>query len=263
MTEFLPVSSSGHLVILEKIFGLKASIPFFVLLHVGTMCAVIAYFWKDIRELTASFLSGLWGIVACRLSARATYYSNTQFKIACLLLLGTLVTGAIGFSFKDAFEALFTSVLAVGVFLLLTGALIIFAEWIGKGRRFAAQMNFIDALVIGLFQALAIAPGLSRSGATISASLAMGLKRDFAARFSFLLAIPAIFAAVAAERNELFHIAGTQLGATNIIAGFLSAFIFGFLAIKLFMSMIERMSLRVFAYYCFVVGTAAIVWSVL
>ncbi len=263
LTEFLPVSSSGHLVILEKVFGIAVSVPFFVLLHLATMLAVVVYFWKDILDLIKNFLSGIWRILADRVPVRAVYYSNTQFKTCCLLLLGTLVTGAIGIAFKEKFEALFTAILPVGIFLVLTGVLIVVAERIGKGTRFAAQMNFVDALIIGLFQGFAIAPGLSRSGATISASLAVGLKRDFAARFSFLLAIPAILAAVLVERHELLRIAETGIGMKNMIAGFIAAFVVGLLSIKIFMAIIRKTSLRAFAYYCFIVGISAIVWSFL
>jgi len=259
LTEFLPVSSSGHIVLMDKLLGIRPDIAFVVLLHLATLTAVVIYFWRAIWDLAAGFLSSLWKILTFRLSPTAAYYSNTQFKTALLLLLGTVVTAAIGLPFKDKFEALFSSVLAVGIALIITGLLIVLAERVGKGNRFEAQMNFVDALVIGLFQGFAIAPGLSRSGATISASLGLSLKRDFAAKFSFLLSVPAILAATLVERKELLRIIHTQTGMINILAGFAAAFITGILAIKIVMSMISRMSLRIFAYYCFAVGTISIV----
>jgi undecaprenyl-diphosphatase len=239
-TEFLPVSSSGHLVIFQTLLELPYSIAFDVVVHLATALAVAVYFWRDIIELFTSKRKMLW-----------------------LILIGTIFTGVLGLTFKDFFESLFSSVLAVGGFLILTGVIIILAEWWGKGKRSLKEMNIWDAVLIGLAQGCAIAPGLSRSGATISASLARNLDRTLAARFSFLLSIPAILGAGLVQSKEIIKAGTVGIGIWPLILGFVAAFISGWVAIKIFMSIIQRTSIRVFAYYCFVVGAIVIILSLL
>lgn len=262
LTEFLPVSSSGHIVLIENLLKIKTSVPFIVFLHFATLLAVVVYFFGDVIYLAVNLISGVLGIALKKVTARSLYFSNTSFKTACLLLLGTVCTGAIAFVFNDLFESLFTSVLAVGAALILTGILLCFAEWFGKGNRFAPQMGMLDAILIGIAQGCAVAPGLSRSGATISAALLLNLKKDFAARFSFLLSVPAIMAAGLFEYKELLKLGETQMGLYTLLAAFAAAFISGLIAIKIFLSLLSKGNLKVFAYYCFVVGVAAVVWSI-
>ena len=263
LTEFLPISSSGHLVLSQKLFGLQPNLPFIVLVHLGTLLAVIIYFFRDIVGLIWGFFSGIRKIFVEREHPRAVYYSNTLFKISCFLVLGSIFTGIVALIFKDFFEGLFSSIFSVGAFLILTGVFIVLAEWIGTGKRFSPQMNFVDAILIGLAQGLAVAPGLSRAGTTISASLALNLERKFAARFSFLMAIPAILGAGVFELKDLILLGTTKIGLVVLLSGFIASFVCGYLAITLFMNMISRMSIRVFAYYCFVVGAFTIALSLL
>jgi undecaprenyl-diphosphatase len=236
LTEFLPVSSSGHLVIFQRLFEVPHSIAFDVVVHLATALAVIVYFWKDILELFTSKRKMLW-----------------------LIVVGTVFTGILGLGFKDFFESLFSSVFAVGWFLLLTGLIIVLAEWIGKGRRKLEEMNIWDAVLIGLAQGCAVAPGLSRSGTTISASLARNLDRTLAARFSFLLSIPAILGAGLVQSKAIIKAGTVGIGAWPLVLGFIAAFFSGWIAIMIFMNIIQRTSLRIFAYYCFVVGTIVII----
>lgn len=231
LTEFLPVSSSGHLVIFQRLLDLPHSIAFDVVVHLATALAVIVYFRKDIIELFTSKRKMLW-----------------------LLLIGTVITGIIGLGFKDYFESLFSSVFAVGGFLILTGVIILLGEWLGKGKRQLEDMNIWDAIFIGLAQGCAIAPGLSRSGTTISASLGRGLNRTLAARFSFLLSVPAILGAGLVQSKAIFKAGTVGIGIWPLILGFVAAFISGWIAIKIFMNIIQRTSIRMFAYYCFVIG---------
>jgi undecaprenyl-diphosphatase len=139
--------------------------------------------------------------------------------------------------------------------LILTGIVIVLGEWLGKGRRSLKEMNIWDAILIGLAQGCAIAPGLSRSGTTISASLARNLNRDLAARFSFLLSVPAIAGAGLVQSKAIIKAGTVGIGIWPLIIGFIAAFVSGWIAIKIFMSIIQRTSIRVFAYYCFIVGT--------
>lgn len=238
LTEFLPVSSSGHLVIFQTLFKVPYSIAFDVVVHLATALAVMVYFWRDVLELLTSKRKMLW-----------------------LIGVGTIFTGVLGLTFKDFFEGLFSSVYAVGWFLILTGAIIILAEWIGKGRRKLEQMNIWDAALIGLAQGCAIAPGLSRSGATISASLARNLDRTLAARFSFLLSVPAILGAGLVESKAIFEAGTDGIGLWPLILGFIAAFFSGWIAIKIFMNIIQRTSIRFFAYYCFIVGIFVLIFS--
>lgn len=239
LTEFLPVSSSGHLVIFQKMLGFPPSIAFDTVVHLATALALIVYFWKDIVSLFTTERRMLW-----------------------LLLAGTLVTGVIGIAFKDSFEALFSSVRAVSGFLILTGVVILLGEWMGKGKRKLEDMNIRDALLIGLAQGCAIAPGLSRSGTTISASLARNLDRGLAARFSFLLAIPAILGAGLLQSKAILKAGTIDIGSGPLILGFMAAFISGWLAIKFFMQIIQRTSIRAFAYYCFAIGIIVLYFSI-
>ena len=245
LTEFLPVSSSGHLVIFQSLFDLPHSIAFDVVVHLATALAVIVYFWRDILEI---------------LNPKSEIRTK---KLLLYLIIGTIFTGILGLTFKDFFESLFSSVFAVGWFLLLTGLIIVLAEWIGKGKRKLEEMNCWDAVLIGLAQGCAIAPGLSRSGTTISASLARNLDRNLAARFSFLLSVPAILGAGLVQSQAIINAGTIGIGIWPLVLGFIAAFISGWAAIKIFMNIIQKMSIRGFAYYCFGIGIFILILTIL
>ncbi|MFH2033375.1 MAG: undecaprenyl-diphosphate phosphatase, partial [Candidatus Margulisiibacteriota bacterium] len=258
LTEFLPVSSSGHLVLAQKLLGLPVNLAFDVIVHIATALAVIIYFWSDILEIIKWFFVGFYKIITRNMSFRETYNRIAFFKMSILLLAATFFTAVIGFAFKDFFESLFSSTLAVGCFLLLTAALILLAEWIGTGTKGMDRMGLKDAIIIGLAQGAAIAPGLSRSGTTISASLMRGLNRKLAARFSFLLSVPAILGAGLLQAPDIMAASSSQAGVWALVFGGIAAFVSGYLAIKLFMTIIQRTSIRVFAYYCVIVGSIVV-----
>lgn len=204
---------------------------FDVVVHLATALAVIVYFWRDILELF-----------------------TTKRKMIWLIIVAGICTGIIGLSLKGFFENLYTSVSAVGWFLLVTGIIILIAEKLGKGQRQLRDMNIWDAIIIGLAQGCAIAPGLSRSGTTISAALGRNIDRNLAARFSFLLAAPSILGATAIEAKDILKASQTGVGWGAMALGFIGALVSGWLAIKIFMVIIQRTSLRVFSYYCFALG---------
>lgn len=236
LTEFLPVSSSGHLVIFQHFLHLPESIAFDTVVHLATALAVIIYFRKDIIDL---------------FNPKANPQNR---KLLWFLVVGTFFTGIIGVTFKDFFESLFSSLASVGFFLLLTGVVILLGEWKGKGVRGLKEMRVWDAVLIGLAQGAAIAPGLSRSGTTISASLGLNLNRQLAARFSFLLSVPAILGAGLLQSRAIIKAGTLGIGIWPLLVGFLAAFVSGWFAIRLFMGIIQRTSLRGFAYYCLLVG---------
>jgi undecaprenyl-diphosphatase len=172
------------------------------------------------------------------------------------VLVGTIPAGLMGVLLKDQFESLFNSITAVGFFLLITGVILWAAEWIakknsGKKGKQIKEVSFTNSLVIGLFQGFAIAPGISRSGSTIAASLFSGLERNLAARYSFILSIPAILGAALIQTKDIVSF-DSNIGV--LIGGFLSAMIFSYLAVKFMMGYIQKHSLVIFSYYCWIVG---------
>ena len=258
LTEFLPVSSSAHLVFVTDLFNLPQNVAFDTILHLGTLVAVVGYFWRDILTIISSFISSVLDIFRGRFKEGL---EETPFKkLSWLLIVGTIPAGLAGIFLQNQFEALFNDVIYVGFFLIVTGLLLWAAERVKPGTKDVKDISFKNALVIGIFQAIAIAPGISRSGATISAGLFSGLNRELAARFSFLLSIPAILGAAVVQ---IRHINSTDTSTITLIAGFLAAMIFGYIAIKLLLKIIKERTLMIFAYYCWIVGVIAIIVSVL
>ena len=256
LTEFLPVSSSAHLVFMTDLLGLPQNVAFDTILHLGTLVAVVGYFWKDVLLIISSFISSVLDIF--RGKFKAGLEEKPFKKLSWLLIIGTIPAGKAGILFQKQFEALFSDVLYVGFFLIVTGLLLWGAERVKPGTKDVKDITFKNAIAIGIFQAIAIAPGISRSGATISAGLFSGLNRELAARFSFLLSIPAILGAAVVQMR---HINNVDISTLTMIAGFLAAMIFGYLAIKLLLKIIKERTLMIFAYYCWIVGVAAIIIS--
>ena len=245
LTEFLPVSSSGHLAIAAKLLGIKPDVAFDVMLHIATLLAVCAFFYRDILDILYAFF--------IKRDVR-----DPDFRLGLLIIIASIPTAIIGFTLKDIFEEMFSSLLYVGLFLVLTGILISLAESFGKARKSVTGISWLDSLIIGLAQGCAIAPGLSRSGTTISTSLLLGLERPLAARFSFLLSIPAILGASALKIKAISH----EVTIAHI-SGFILAVISGYFAIWAFMRLIQRASIRPFAYYCFAAGALTVLLSFL
>ena len=238
LTEFLPISSQGHLLIFERIFHLNVNIAFDTVVHLGTALAAIIYFWRDILAIF-----------------------TRERKILGMLLITTFVTGVIGLAFKDYFEALFSAFQYVGPFFIVTGLVLLLGEWLGSKQSKNKNLNWLDAGLIGLAQGLAIVPSLSRSAMTISAALSRNIDRGLAARYSFLASIPAILGAGVLQAKPIIKSGTLGIGYGPLLFGFIAAFISGLLAIKLFMGLIQRTSLRGFAYYCFGVGALVLFFS--
>lgn len=260
LTEFLPVSSSAHLVFMHELTGFAPNLAFDTVLHMGTLVAVIAYFWNDVIHMLKSFFSSIIDIPRGQFKKGI---KEDQFKkLAWFVIIGTIPAGLAGFFFKDFFESLFSNITAVGFFLLITGLLLWGSERVSKrteNKSSLNEMNVKNSLIIGIAQAFAIAPGISRSGATISAGLFLGLERELAARYSFLLSIPAILGAALVQVKDIG--AGLDINTGAFVAGFIAAAISGYLAIKLMLKLIKERNLLVFAYYCWIVGAFVLIWT--
>lgn len=240
LTEFLPISSSGHLVVFQAIFGFKEpQLAFDVMVHLGTLLAVVTFFRKYIIGMIVS-------IFVPRMR------KSEEWNLLKMVVIGTIPTVFIGFVFKDPLEELFASPAAVGFFWLMTGLLLFLADrWLWNGKDLS-RGTLQDALAVGFFQGLAIIPGVSRSGATIS----MGIFRQFsgenAAKFSFILSVPAILGATILEARKFAAVEPSQL--VIYFSGMVAAAIVGYLSIALLIRILKARRLSIFSYYCFAAG---------
>lgn len=237
MTEFLPISSSGHLVILHNYFGLKQpQLLFDIFLHIGTLFAVVVYFWRDIiRVVTA------------------------EKTLLLYIVLGTIPTALIGFYFQDRFESCFSDVRVVGLMLLATAAFLFAADWAGRRKSDASRrggLNWLKAFITGIVQGMAIMPGISRSGSTISGAILMKVGKAEAIRFSFLLSIPAILGAVVLKLVNTGAVNGITL---PMVFGAFLAFLSGLASIYLLIKAVIKGRLKFFGFYCLLAGGIIII----
>ena len=250
-TEFLPVSSSGHLVVIPALLGWEAPpLVYDTTVHLATLIAVIAVFRRDLLGLLAAWWRGI---------IKRQPFGTIEARLAWFVILGTVPGVLAGVFLEDVFEGLFESPRAAGGFLLLTALLLVLAEVFGKRRRELTAMNWADSLLIGAGQAAAIAPGLSRSGTTIAVGMFRGMTRDAAARFSFILSIPIILGAAIMQSIEAAGNDNLTALMPELITGFLAAGISGYAAIRLFLAYLRKRRLYPFAVYCVVVGVLALV----
>ncbi len=253
-TEFLPVSSSGHLVIVPHLLGWASpGLAVDTLLHLGTLAAILIYFRDD-----------LWRLVRASLRAvRYRHLNDAEARLALYLILGTVPAALLGLIFEDAVEQLFGMPRAAAAFLLGTATLLLLSEALGRRTRSLEAMRWWEAGLIGLSQALAMAPGLSRSGATIAAGLLLGYRREDAARFSFLLAIPIIGGSGLYQLLKLMRYGPTAAPPGSIVVGFAAAAVTGYIAIAALLAVVRRWSLLPFALYCALLGFSVLfgVWG--
>ncbi|HAW49590.1 TPA: undecaprenyl-diphosphatase UppP [bacterium] len=236
LTEFLPISSSAHLVITPALLNIPfPSIFFDVVIHLGTLFAVIVFWFRRIKNITISIFR---------------FEKNDDARLGFLIIIGTIPTVIIGFLFKDILDRLFESPIEVACFLLITGVLLFLTRFTKERKE---RMNILDAIIIGIFQGFAVVPGISRSGACISAGLFLGLKRKFAFDFAFLLSIPAIFAAFTLELKEVLE-GKEPVFLFPYIAGFIVSFIVGLICLSLLARIVRKGKIHYFAYYCFLFG---------
>ncbi len=242
LTEFLPISSTGHLVIFGKWFGLReAGLLFDTMLHFGTLLAVIVYYWQEVRYILTHPLG----------------------KLTRLLVVGTIPTGVIGLAFEDFFDTISQSGQTIGVEFIATGVIIWAVESMRQGKRTFADINYTDALIIGTLQGVAILPAISRSGLTITGALLRGLDRSDAARFSFLLSMPAILGASLLQTKKLLDHPIDSTALMPMLAGTLCAALAGYVAIRWMVKIISTGSMKGFAYYVWVLGIGIVTIQIL
>jgi undecaprenyl-diphosphatase len=241
LTEFLPVSSSGHLVLFQKLFGISGGVlSFDIAVHLATLLAVFVVFRKDI-----------WRMI-----------SHPTSKLTLLVVVGTIPTVIIGFAFKDLIDSLFESGRTLGLEFIFTGLALIAAEALAKRQGKAKgekEMSYLDAAIVGTAQGVAILPAVSRSGLTLAGSLACGVEREFALKFSFVMSIPPILGAGLLDAKDLVQ-AGAGLGmpVLPLAAGMVAAAVSGYFAIRFMIKVFSKASLKYFAYYVFALGLAIV-----
>jgi len=274
LTEFLPVSSSGHLVIGREVLGVEASedLAFEVLVHAATVLSTIVVFRKQIWGLLKGFLCGLRGLKVERVNGSLSLTCNDQTDYILKICVSMIPIFIVGVFFKDYVESLFGSITGVGVALLVTAVLLFFSDMAsGKGvalktksdqpaKEYRNGISYWQALAVGLGQAFAVAPGLSRSGTTISTGLICGVKREVMAQFSFLMVLVPIL-------GEAFleilggGFAESSIGALPLLLGFLSAFVSGLLACKVMIALVKKAKLSWFALYCVIAALSIFIFA--
>ncbi len=259
LTEFLPVSSSAHLVFIQKILGVQSSLAFDTFLHLGTLIAVLWFFRYDIYKMILSWVSSIQDIIRGRF--REGFYEDPYKRLAWYVILATIPVAIVGVLFEDSVDALFSGALYVpAFFLFVTGTILYLSQRMTSGEINYNTITKKEALFMGLGQACAILPGLSRSGTTIAAGLTIGLNKEFAAKFSFILSIPAILGAFVLQLKDI----GSAMDANflPVFLGFIASIIAGYAAIKWMLDLIQNKSLDIFAYYCWLMGLIVFMGSI-
>jgi undecaprenyl-diphosphatase len=253
LTEFLPISSSAHLVLVPVLFGWEFSnqtaFVFDVLVQMGTLLAVVAYFHRDLIELVKEAIAGI---------IRMRPFERPMARLAWLLILATLPALVAGLILKDLVEQAFSKPIAVSAFLLFTAFWLTLSERLGDRTRGLNDLTAADAVWIGATQAIALFPGISRSGATIGGGLMRNLDRRLSARFSFLMSIPVMLGASVIALADLIQIADLRALIAPLIAGFLTAAIVGYFSIRWLLAYLSRNNLKLFVTYCAIVGIIGI-----
>jgi undecaprenyl-diphosphatase len=255
-TEFIPVSSSGHLVAAPFIFNW--SIPedqlfaFDVLVQMGTLVAVLAFFWKDLINIFVGAIKGL---------KQPDRWKIYEVRMALYLIIATIPAALAGLLLKDVIESAFGSLTFTAISLLVTAVLLIIAEWAGRKQKDMEDMNWLDALIMGIFQILALFPGISRSGATITGGMLSKMERKSAAKFSFLMSIPIMLGAGLVTVFDLGSIEGLSSFIPVMTIGFITSALVGFLAIKWLMKYLADHPLYHFSYYLIILGIILLIFG--
>ena len=228
ITEWLPISSSGHLVIMQHLFNITPPLLFDVMLHFGTLIVIFLVFWQDIKKIALSLFN--------------KKYKNYR-KILYFIIIGSIPIALVGYFLHDSIESLFTNIRAVAIALIFTGALLYLSELKKEKKR---KLTLLDSILVGIMQAVALVPGVSRSGSTISTALILGVKRIEAARFSYLLVIPAIIGATVYEITNISQVTNT----IHMIIGTIVAIVVGYFSLRWLLKLIQKKKFSYFSYYC-------------
>jgi undecaprenyl-diphosphatase len=256
VAEFLPISSSGHLALLQHLFGITEGNLFFTeMLHFGTLISIIIVYIEDVKKIIVEFIRLLGNL----LSGRRIEGLTDHQRLGLLIIAGSVPTAVIGITFEDFFESLYTSLIPIGVAFLVTGFLLWFAERKGSEHKGIQEMTLVDSLIIGTFQGMAIIPGISRSGSTIVAGLIRGLKKPLTTEFSFLLALPATFGAFLLGIIKVVKGGNGVIVNMPLFVGVLLSTVVGVISIKALIKILNRNKLHYFSYYLWIVGAITII----
>lgn len=255
LTEFLPISSSGHLVLGKALLSndLEKGITFEVVVHFGTLCSILIYYREELTEIIKSLI----GLAASPGEFREKAETDPNIRLSGYILLSMLPAVVVGLTLKNQIEELFLNPFTVSIMLLVTGTMLYATRF---REQFPRRVNAGKSFVIGFAQALAILPGISRSGSTISMGLYMGVKREEAANFSFLMVIPVIAGAMAMQLIEVAEMGIRFEAALDLVTGFLVAFVSGYFALKYLIVLLKTRGIYPFAWYCWTVGALGLVY---
>ena len=259
LTEFLPVSSSGHLAVVSRLFFAgDAGASFTAVTQLGTEVAVLVYFAKDIARIARAWLAGVAGLAV---KSKARSADDADYRMGWYVIIGTIPICVLGLLFADQIRSGVRNLWVVATALVVFSLVIAAAERVGRQTRHFAELSYRDAIVVGMAQTLALVPGVSRSGATISAGLFTGLDRELAARFGFLLAIPAVFASGLFSLPDAFHPVAAGMSATGaqLLAATVIAFGVGWAAVAWLLRFLVRHSMYWFVGYRLAVGSVILV----
>lgn len=263
ITEFLPVSSSGHLAIMHKILknDIENNLFFDTVLHLGTLMAVIFFYRKDICKITKAFF-GVFKNYEKKLNLKENFYKDKDSKMGILIITASIPTAVIGLLLKDSVEKISEKIEIVGIFLIITAVLLVFYELKKDSKKDIEKFTIFDSIIIGIVQGLAVFPGISRSGSTIATGKMLGFKKETAANYSFLISIPAILGAFLLQLKDLFK-SDIELNILIFCIGFISSFIAGYLSLKFLIWLIKKANLKFFAGYCFIIGIISIFYNLI
>ena len=253
LTEFLPVSSSGHLLIVQNFLGISGDsvLIFTILLHVGTLISIFFCYWSDLIAL----IKELFLTIADLVRGKGLHLDERPIrKFGVLIIIACIPTAIIGLAFNDLFESFYETLLPTGIGLLFTGLILWLAEIRKNTRIKVERMTWAHAVIIGTMQGVAICPGVSRSGSTLFAGLMTGLEREFAVEFAFIISIPAILGSLILEMNSDVMASAVSTNMGPVIAGCIAAAVSGIIAIKAMIAVVRKLSLRYFSVYVWIVG---------
>ncbi|MBE0672859.1 MAG: undecaprenyl-diphosphatase UppP [Anaerolineales bacterium] len=254
LTEFIPVSSTAHLLVFEKLLGLSPSnqlFSFSVIIQLGTVLSMLAFFWKDIWQITSAFFLGIY---------HRSPFENVKARLGWLVVVATIPALIVGFLLQKLVQSNFEQpFLQAGIRLLLTAVLLTGAEYFDKRARGLESATWKDALTVGFFQVLAIFPGASRSGSTIAGGMVRGFDRPSAARFAFLMSAPILLAAGLYESINVVLLPGTTKFLPILLVGFLTSAVVGWIAVRWLINYLSRRSMYGFAVYCAVIGSLLLI----
>lgn len=261
LAEFLPISSSGHLALLQYFFGIEGEsvLAFAVLMHVGTLISVFIVYWKDISELFQELIRVIVDI--CTGKGLGTMKNPTR-RMGYMIIVATIPTAVIGILFNDIFAGFYNSLIAIGIGLLITGTILWIAERLNSSKTGIMDMKFRHAVFVGICQGIAITPGISRSGSTLFGGLISGINREVAVKFAFLISIPSILGSVILETPGAFEQGLDMSLVVPVLAGVIVSAVSGLIAIKAMIAFVTKQKLSYFSFYTWILGAAVILYSI-